>query len=65
MISDVSPPRESFVRMLHSGSDRTGALDFQASPTNYVPCEADDVLDDSVALSRCPADEDALTNRAW
>ena len=27
--------------MLHSGSDRTDALDFQASPTDYVPREAD------------------------
>ena len=27
--------------MLQSGSDRTGALDFQASPTDYVPREAD------------------------
>ena len=26
--------------MLQSGSDRTGALDFQASPRNYVPREA-------------------------
>ena len=27
--------------MLQSGSDRTGALDFQASPRDYVPREAD------------------------
>ena len=27
--------------MLQSGSDRTGALDFQASPQDYVPREAD------------------------
>ncbi len=27
--------------MLRSGSDRTGALDFQASPSDYVPREAD------------------------
>ncbi len=27
--------------MLQSGSDRIGALDFQASPTNYVPRESD------------------------
>ena len=27
--------------MLRSGSDRTGALDFQASPRDYVPREAD------------------------
>ena len=27
--------------MLHSGSDRTGALDFQASPTRYVAREAE------------------------
>ena len=27
--------------MLRSGSDRTGALDFQASPRHYVPREAD------------------------
>ena len=27
--------------MLHSGSDRVGALDFQASPTDHVPREAD------------------------
>ena len=27
--------------MLRSGSDRTGALDFQASPAEYVPREAD------------------------
>lgn len=27
--------------MLQSGSDRTGALDFQASPGDYVPREAD------------------------
>lgn len=28
--------------MLHSGSDRAGALDFQASPTTYVPREGRD-----------------------
>ena len=27
--------------MLHSGSDRIGALDFQASPSDYVPRESD------------------------
>ncbi len=31
--------------MLRSGSDRTGALDFQASPRDYVPREADETLE--------------------
>ena len=30
--------------MLHSGSDRIGALDFQASPSDYIPRERDTAL---------------------
>ena len=32
---------DELTSMLQSGSDRTGALDFQASPRDYVPREAD------------------------
>ena len=32
---------DEFTFMTQSGSDRTGALDFQASPRDYVPREAD------------------------
>ncbi len=37
--------------MLHSGSDRTGALDFQASPVDYVPREAGNATLDLLADS--------------
>ena len=37
--------------MLCSGSDRTGALDFQASPTDYVPREADNAMLDLLLTS--------------
>jgi serine/threonine-protein kinase HipA len=32
-----APELDELVFLLESGSDRTGALDFQASPTDYVP----------------------------
>ena len=37
--------------MLQSGSDRIGALDFQASPKNYVPREADNETLDRLLAS--------------
>ena len=37
--------------MLQSGSDRIGALDFQASPTDYVPREADNATLDLLLAS--------------
>ena len=40
--------------MLHSGSDRAGALDFQASPTRYVAREAENsALDLLLASAEC------------
>lgn len=37
--------------LLESGSDRIGSLDFQASPTNYVPREADHPSLDELATA--------------
>ena len=39
--ADAIDDLDELTFMLRSGSDRTGALDFQASPTEYVPREAD------------------------
>lgn len=37
-----------FTYLLHSGSNRTGALDFQASPTEYIPRDETTTLDQLV-----------------
>lgn len=57
--ADGVPEISELTYLLHSGSDRTGALDFQASATEYVPRRAAqaslDELMRKVALSRASA----------